>query len=241
MNRISQLRNTQMRGNKRHHDKPLLGTVFCFDLDGTLVDTAPDLVRVTNYVIAMEGLPATHFSPARKDVGYGSRALILNACKRAGHAIIEERFLVLQKAFLEYYAKTICERSTPFPGVFETLKALKRAGAELNICTNKPGYLARPLIAELGLTFLFDRIVGGDEAPSSKPHQSHVYMAAGGQTRSKRIIMVGDSYPDIRSGHNAGVPTILMRYGYSTIKPHKLRPRIALDNFRDIPKIIDRL
>lgn len=224
-----------------HHDKPLLGTVFCFDLDGTLVDTAPDLVRVTNHVIAMEGLKSTHFASARKDVGYGSRALIMNACQRAGHKITEKRFLVLQKIFLKYYAETICEKSQPYAGVVETLNILKRSGADLNVCTNKPGYLARPLITELGLTPFFDRIIGGDEAPQSKPHASHVFMAAGTKTRSKRIIMVGDSYPDIRSGHNAGVPTILMRYGYSTIKPHKLRATFTLDSFREIPNILHHL
>jgi phosphoglycolate phosphatase len=226
---------------RRHHDKPLLGITFCFDLDGTLVDTAPDLVRVTDYVIAMEGLPPTNFASARKDVGYGSRALIYNACRRAGYTLDEERFLVLQKIFLEHYAETICEKSILFPGVYETLKSLKKAGAALNVCTNKPGYLARPLIKELGLSFLFNRIIGGDEVPFSKPHQSHVFMAAGVPNRSKTIIMVGDSYPDIRSGHNAGVPTILMRYGYSTIKPHKLRPTIALDHFREIPHVIGLL
>lgn len=224
-----------------HHDQSLRGIIFCFDLDGTLIDTAPDLVRVTDYVIAMEGLAPTHYSSARKDVGYGSRALIMNACQRAGHKINEERFLILQKIFLEHYAETVCQKSAPFSGVVETLKVLKRQGAKLNVCTNKPGYLARPLIAQLGLTYLFDRIIGGDEAPKSKPHPSHVFMAAGTKTHSKRIIMVGDSYPDIRSGHNAGVPTILMRYGYSTIKAHKLRPTITLDHFHDILHVLNQI
>jgi len=103
------------------------------------------------------------------------------------------------------------------------------------VCTNKPGYLARPLIQELGMTHFFDRIVGGDEAPKSKPDARHIFLAAGPKAVRKNIIMVGDSYPDIRAAHNAGVPSILMRYGYTQIHSHKLRPSVYLDHFKDIP------
>ena len=124
----------------------------CFDLDGTLIDTAPDLVRVLDLVIAEEGLGKTEFSEARKAVGYGSRALIKGAFARANHEVSQEREDELQKLFLKLYADDICDLSRPFPGVVDTLKVLKNNGAELSICTNKPGYLARPLIDALGLT-----------------------------------------------------------------------------------------
>lgn len=224
-----------------HQQKPYSNLIFCFDLDGTLVDTAPDLVRVTNETIAQEGLTATDYKTARGEVGYGSRVLITHAMTRAGHSAKESRINELQSFFLKRYAETIADHSVPFPGVVETLHHLKRGGAELTVCTNKPGYLARSLLDELSLSHFFDAVIGGDEAPKSKPDARHIFMAAGANGARKHIIMVGDSYPDIRAGHNAGVPTILMRYGYSEIKAHKLKPMISLNHFRDIPKSLPRL
>jgi len=147
---------------------------LCFDLDGTLIDTAPDLVRVLNTVIAEEGLPETEFEEARKAVGYGSRALINGALMRERKTLPEARIDELQQLFLKLYAEDICRLSTPFPGVIDTLKALKLRGAELSVCTNKPGYLARPLIEKLGLTSLFIRTVGGDDLVRNKPYADHI-------------------------------------------------------------------
>jgi len=209
---------------------------LCFDLDGTLIDTAPDLVRVLNAVIAEEGLAETDFSEARKAVGYGSRALINGALAREGKALSEPRIDELQQLFLKLYAEDICRLSTPFPGVVDTLKALKSRGAELSICTNKPGYLARPLIEKLGLTHLFIRTIGGDDLLRNKPYADHIWKAAGHRGGRRKIIMVGDSRPDILSARNAKVPSILMTYGYSTIPLVKLGADRILRNFREIPK-----
>jgi phosphoglycolate phosphatase len=217
-----------------HRQKPYSDLVFCFDLDGTLVDTAPDLVRITNEMIATLGLLETDYNKARQDVGFGSRALIHNACRRAGYDLPKVDLDRLQTGFLKRYAETISQNSTPFPGVIQTLKTLKRGGAVLTVCTNKPGYLARPLLDDLRMTWLFDNIVGGDEAPRAKPDARHIFMAAGPKAVSKQILMVGDSYPDIRAGHNARVPTFLMTYGYTPHKAHKLKATYTLDHFRDI-------
>lgn len=208
---------------------------FCFDLDGTLIDTAPDLVRVLNAVIAEEGLTETEFSEARKAVGYGSRALINGALARESKTLPEVRIDELQQLFLKLYAEDICQLSTPFPGVVDTLKALKLRGAELSVCTNKPGYLARPLIEKLGLSALFVRTVGGDDLVRNKPYADHIWKAAGHRGGRRKIIMVGDSRPDVLSARNAKVPSILMAYGYSTIPVVKLGADRILRNFREIP------
>jgi phosphoglycolate phosphatase len=224
-----------------HHSKPYENLIFCFDLDGTLVDTAPDLVRVTNETIAKEGLEPTHYKTARSEVGYGSRVLIKNACVRARRKLSNSRLDELQSFFLERYAETIAEHSLPFPGVIDTLHTLRKGGARLTVCTNKPGYLARPLLRELGMTHFFERIIGGDEAPKAKPDARHIFMAVGAEGARKHIIMVGDSYPDIRAAHNARVPSILMRYGYTQVKPYKLRPTLSLDHFKDIPHCLSQI
>ena len=213
----------------------------CFDLDGTLIDTAPDLVRVLNAVIAEENLPETEFDEARKAVGYGSRALITGALSRAGRELPEARIDELQQLFLKLYAEDICRLSKPFPGVVDTLKAMKQQGAELSVCTNKPGYLARPLIETLGLSGLFVRTVGGDDLTRNKPYADHIWKAAGHRGQSRKIVMVGDSRPDILSARNAKVPSIVMTYGYSTIPVIKLGADRILRNFREIPSALKDL
>jgi len=211
---------------------------LCFDLDGTLIDTAPDLVRVLNDVIAEEGLGETNFSEARKAVGYGSRALINGALGRAGKQLPEARIDELQQLFLKLYAKDICRLSTPFPGVVDTLMALKSQGAELSVCTNKPGYLARPLIEALGLSNLFVRTVGGDDLARNKPHADHIWTAAGHRGGQQKIVMVGDSRPDVLSARNAKVPCLVMAYGYSTIPVVKLGGDKVLRGFREVPRAV---
>lgn len=210
----------------------------CFDLDGTLIDTAPDLVRVLNAVIAEETLPETDFDEARKAVGYGARALIIGALSREGRDVPDVRIDELRELFLKLYAENICQLSKPFPGVVDTLKILKQQGAELSICTNKPGYLARPLIEELGLSRLFVRTVGSDDLARNKPHADHIWKAVGHRGHRRRIVMVGDSRPDVLSARNAKVPCIVMTHGYSTIPVVKLGADRILRNFRDVPAAI---
>jgi len=213
---------------------------LCFDLDGTLVDTALDLVRVLNIVLAEEGLPQTDYTLARAEVGFGSRRLITSALKRAYTALPETRIDTLQKLFLELYAADIAQCSIVFPGVMDTLCALKKSGASLSVCTNKPGYLARPLLDILGMTPLFDRIVGGDDVLHNKPAAAHIYAAAGHKGRSP-IIMVGDSYPDVAAARAAKVPVIIMEYGYSPVPPIKLKADRMLRQFRNIPSALKTL
>lgn len=211
-----------------------------FDLDGTLVDTARDLLRVLNEVVAPDGVPAVDAPQLRRLVGYGSKALIQRAYANADMPLTEARCLDVQKAFLEIYAKDISRLSKPYDGVIETLLALKRGGASLTVCTNKPGYLARPLLAELGMTPFFDRIIGGDETPHRKPNAGHIFHAAG-HRGIRPIVMVGDGSPDVLSAKAAKVPCILMGYGYCPGPPETLGADVILRNFRDIPFALTEL
>lgn len=215
---------------------------LCLDLDGTIIDTAPDLIRVLNLVIKEEeGLPETDFSEARKAVGFGSRALINGALERAAQKLSEGRIDELQKLFLKLYAEDICQLSQPFYGVVATLKSLKTQGVELSICTNKPGYLARPLIMELGLTSLFKRIIGSDDLERNKPFADHIWAAAGHKGQARKIVMIGDSLPDVQAAKNAKVPVIVMSYGYSTTPVEKLGADRILRRFRDVPSALKDL
>lgn len=213
---------------------------ICFDLDGTIVDTAPDLVRVTNEVIALEGLPETDYKQARLDVGYGSYALIRNAFHRAGHSATDTRVDELRTLFLKSYAASSDKLSCPYPGVLKTLKYLKREGACLSVCTNKPGYLARPLMDALDMSRYFDRIVGGDDLERNKPYPDHIYAAAG-HRRRRPIVMIGDSLPDVLSARAAKVPVIVTGYGYSTVPVVKLGADRILRNFRELPSALNEV
>lgn len=213
---------------------------ICLDLDGTIVDTAPDLIRVLNAVISEEGLPETNYGHAREAIGYGSRRLIEDAFSRAAYKVSTERVSALQKMFLNLYAEDSARLSRPFDGVMETLIALKRQGAVLSVCTNKPGYLARPLLEKLGMTPLFARIIGSDDLPRNKPHADHIFAAAGHKMAS-RIVMVGDGSPDALAAKAAGVPCVLMAYGYSTVPFEHLGADVILRRFRDLPSALQGL
>lgn len=212
----------------------------CFDLDGTLVDTAPDLIRVLNLVIAKEGLPETDYAAARQFIGFGSRALINHAFERVDHSASEERIDTLQKLFLKLYAEDVAQVSQPFPGVFPMLRELRREGYNLSVCTNKPGYLARPLIKALGMDPFFTRIIGGDDLERNKPYADHIYACAGHRD-SRRIIMIGDGKPDALAAKAAQVPCLLMSYGYSDVPIYQLGADRVLRSARDIPAAIRAL
>lgn len=213
---------------------------LCFDLDGTIVDTAPDLIRVLNLVIAKEGVGETSYEHARAAIGYGSRRLIEDAFLRADKKVDAERVTELQQLFLKLYADDIAQLSRPFDGVIETLIGLKRKGAELSVCTNKPGYLARPLLEALGMTPLFTKIIGSDDVARNKPHADHIFASAG-HRRANTIVMIGDGAPDSLAAKAARVPCILMAYGYSTVPFESLGADIVLRRFRDIPSALVRL
>jgi len=182
---------------------------LCFDLDGTIIDTAPDLVRVLNLVIAEEGLGETEYIAARNQVGFGAKKLIREACARENHPIDEAR-------------------------VDELWRLLRGDGYELSVCTNKPGYLARKLIKALKMEKFFVRTIGSGDGVRSKPSASHIYAAAG-HRNPDRIVMIGDSMPDVMAARAAGVPSILMRYGYAGTPADRLRADMTLRQFRELP------
>jgi phosphoglycolate phosphatase len=216
------------------------GLSLCLDLDGTIIHTAPDLIRVLNLVIAEEGLSTTDYGAARRAIGFGSRRLIEDAFSRANHEVSEDRISDLQELFLKLYAEDIAQLSRPFDGVLQTLRQLKREGADLSVCTNKPGYLARPLLDALDMTPLFSRIIGGDDVARNKPHADHIFAAAG-HRRARNIVMVGDGAPDSFAAKAASVPCILMAYGYSTTPFEHLGADVILRTFRDIPSALEDL
>ena len=225
------------------HDLPdFRGGVIAFDLDGTLVDTAPDLVGTLNTVLAQEGLPALPFDAVRAMIGRGARALLERGFQAAGASLDRDHSDVLTARFIALYLERIADESAAFPQVPETLEALRGAGARLAVCTNKPTNLSIALLDALDLSRLFDAIIGPDAAPAAKPDARHLFAAieaAGGERT--RALLVGDSETDVKAARNAGVPVVAVSFGYTEIPCADLGADILIDGFKDLPAACARL
>ena len=188
-------------------------SAYLFDLDGTLVDTAPDINASLNYSLNQAGLNPVDEALTRHWVGHGSRQLIHQALKHLNADIEIDRLL---DPFLNYYAHHLAEHSTIYPGVVSTLKALRARGAKLAVVTNKLTQLSEPLLHELNLSILFDLIVCGDTAASPKPDPAPVnYCLNHFQITPDDALFVGDSDTDVNAANAAGVSVVCVRDGYN--------------------------
>ena len=196
----------------------LAGVTVVFDLDGTLVDTAPDLVASLNVCLVDAGYAPVEAPHVQGQIGLGSRAMICTALEVLGETTSDGKIDEMRGVFLEHYAENTANQSRPYPNVITALDGLAAAGATLAICTNKPQSLADTLIKELELTHRFKAIVGSDSVPAHKPDAGHILrtiaLAAGS---ADRAIMIGDSNPDEKAAQNAGLPFIFIPFGYGPI------------------------
>jgi phosphoglycolate phosphatase len=220
----------------------LAGAVIAFDLDGTLVDTAPDLVGTLNVILAEEGLRPLAMAHARDLIGHGARRLLERGFQAAGALLPAERMPELFDRFIVHYQAHIADESRPFPGAVAALEALRADGARLAVCTNKPTGLSNALLTTLGIGRLFDAVVGPDAAPAAKPDPRHLetaVFAAGGSL--SRALMVGDAATDAGAARAAKVPLILVSFGYTEIPARELAPDILIDHFDELPAACRRL
>lgn len=189
----------------------MTGAVF-FDLDGTLADTAPDLARALNAVLAEEGRPPLPYPRIRSMVSRGGMALVRLAF---GGEPGEPEFERRRRRFLEHYAHGLCETTRLFPGMAALLDRIEADGIPWGIVTNKPAWLTEPLVQRLGLWQRAAAVVSGDTTPERKPHPTpllHAARLAGAAT--DRSLYVGDDPRDIQAGRAAGMTTLAALYGY---------------------------
>jgi phosphoglycolate phosphatase len=220
----------------------LADATIVFDLDGTLADTAPDLVRALNLTMDLEGLPRAKLDTVRLMVGQGARVLIERAAALHGVSFSAARLDQLVEEFVGFYRADIASRSSLFPGALEALEALAPLGAKFAVCTNKRTDLSVQLLEALGAAHRFSAIVGADAVTQRKPHAEHYRAAverAGGTVR--RSVMVGDSAADVGAARAAGAPVIAVRFGYSDIGAEKLGADVLIDRFSELPAACRRL
>ena len=219
---------------------PRMSPKLIFDLDGTLVDTAPDLLGAMNGVLAARNRPSIAPDTLRHMVGFGARSLIEQAFAVTGSEASAEEMPELLTIFLDHYRAHLADFSRPFPGVEETLARLKEQGALLGVLTNKPHDMAGPLLEKLDLARFFTATYGAGFKPYSKPDPrifTDVVTACGGGA----AVMIGDSVTDLHTARAAGAPCILMSYGYTPVPAASLGADLVLDDFMQLPDGIKRL
>jgi phosphoglycolate phosphatase len=204
-------------------------TTIVFDLDGTLVDTAPDLTHALNHALGQRGHAPVTLEAIRATVGRGARAMIEEALRVAG---INDDIDRMTADFLLHYERNIAEESRPYPGAVAALERLAASGARLAICTNKREQLSRKLLQALELEAFFHAIAGRDTFAVSKPDPGHLTGAialAGGNPAN--AVMVGDSVTDMQTARAAAIPAILVSFGYGPPPPANLVPDAVIDAF----------
>ena len=213
-----------------------------FDLDGTLVETAPDLWGALNHVLVERGHPPLALEQVRHLVGNGARFLLARGFwgEDAEPPEGDETFEAAVRAFLDYYRDHIADTSHPFPGVVATLERLRAAGLPLAVVTNKPEALSRLLLDRLGLSGYFSCLVGGDTLPERKPHPLPLRHALERLGVAPALgVMVGDSRTDADAAHAAGCPLVLVTFGYNRGLPlHRLGPDALLDRFDRLADVL---
>ena len=214
-----------------------------FDLDGTLIDTAPDLISTLNLILAREGMTPVDFDEARKMIGGGARGLIERALIAEGRDAAKPEFKPeldrMFAGFIEHYAAHIADQSRPFPELEATLDRLAADNYRLAVCTNKLEWLSLRLLDTLNLTRHFAAICGQDTFGMQKPDPEvlrRTIRKAGGAP--DRAIMVGDSATDVRTARAAALPVIAVTFGYSEAPIETLQPDRLISSYSELEAAI---
>ncbi len=229
-------------GRYLYSHKRMNDLTVVFDLDGTLVDTAPDLIDTLNLLFRREGVAELPFAEARALIGGGVKALIERALSLDGLTCTQAQIARLYQDYLGYYADHLADRSRPFPGIARALDVLDGRGCRLAVCTNKLERLSVRLLDEMGLTARFAVICGPDTFGIQKPNPEvlrRTVLAAHGDPRL--AVMVGDSGTDIATARAAGVPVVAVDFGYAATPVAHLGPDRIISDFDDLPAAIDEL
>ncbi|MDO5054369.1 MAG: phosphoglycolate phosphatase [Pasteurella oralis] len=215
-----------------------------FDLDGTLVNSLPDLALSVNSALAEFDLPQAPEALVLTWIGNGADVLIARALtwttEQGGKVLTDEQIRELKRRFGFYYGENLCNLSRLYPNVKATLEQLKAQGYTLAVVTNKPTKHVQPVLAAFGIDHLFSELLGGQSLPAIKPHPAPLYYLCGKfGLYPKQVLFVGDSKNDILAAHAAGCPVVGLTYGYNyNIPIEQANPDWVFDDFADILTIL---
>lgn len=210
---------------------------LAFDLDGTLIDSAPGLASAVDAALAALNLPVAGVERVSTWIGNGADVLIERALKWAlGHQPSDDRVRDARVLLDKHYAISVESGSKLFPEVKEGLAALAATGVPMAIVTNKPTPFVEPLLTSLGIAQYFSLIIGGDDVVAKKPHPAPLFLVLGKfGLLPGELVFVGDSRNDIMASQAAGCPSVGMTYGYNYGEPIATsNPTLVLDHFNDL-------
>jgi len=214
--------------------------LLVFDLDGTLVDSVPDLANALNEILRARGYASLSDAEVAPMVGDGVPALVARAFEARGGSAAEA--VEALPRYIRIYEANATNLTRPYPGVPETLSMLRRRGYRTAVCTNKLQQASETVLTGLNLAALFDAVAGGDRYPVKKPDKGHLLgliAELGGS--AERAVMIGDSENDAAAAHAAAVPLVMMRYGYARVDPATLGAAAVLYRFADLPNALEQL
>lgn len=210
---------------------------YLFDLDGTLVDTAPDLHEALNHALVEHGHRSVSIEHTRHWIGHGARAMVAQALTaELGETPSEQYIDRVRDSFLPYYERHVADHSRPYAGVVESLEALRERGAGLAVVTNKITRFSEQLLQKLALDEYFSACVCGDTTPHAKPAADPVLFACSALGCSvDEVLMVGDSTTDVGAARAAGCAVVCVRDGYNHgIPADELGADAIIESFRDL-------
>ncbi len=217
-------------------------SIILFDLDGTLIDSAPDIRTALNEVLHQASLPIVTLEQTRSFLGDGPTQLVQRAFTAVGIPLHASALSLYRERYLRAYEAHLAAETRPYPHVMQTLRALRWAGWRLAICTNKPHAATISVMQQLALDSYFETAAGGDSFAVRKPNPDHLLLtlAALGAT-ADQAIMVGDSENDVAAARGANIPVILMSHGYHHGPLADMAADLVLDSFADFGEILPPL
>ncbi len=213
-----------------------------FDLDGTLVDSVPDLTAAVNELLATEGKAALGLADVRTMIGNGIRKLVERAFAARDEVLEGDALTAMTDRMMGIYAQNLTGGTTLMPGAEMIVTAYARAGVKIGVVTNKPEVFSRAIIEHFGLAGSVHVIVGGDTGPARKPAPDMLLHALDQLGVGKhRALMIGDSPADIDAAKAAQMPSIAVRGGYTTVPVDELGADVVIDSLNEVPQAIERL
>lgn len=211
-----------------------------FDLDGTLVDTAPDIIAYLNEMLVELGRPGLDSDTVRPMIGDGVRSLMIRGLDASGGVPDDLDIDALFERYLQRYTDNPVRQSRPYDGVIGTLDTLKAAGIKMGVCTNKPQRPTDRLLARLGLDRYFCVVMGGDALPIKKPDPGHLLgVLERLNVNPARAALVGDSATDLKTARAAGTPCVLVSFGYTAAPAKDLGADHVIDHFADLIPVLE--